>query len=105
MECKHMDHVKHLMDIYEDAQEELMGAQGYANKAYHAKENEVKMMYMGMARQELDHESKLLEEGDRTIKHMEADPHREFMEIIWEHLKKNLHRWRSSIMMKMQPNG
>lgn len=105
MEHKHMEHIKHLIGIYEDAQEELMGAQGYANKAHHASENEARMMYMSMARQELEHETKLLEEGDRTIKHMDADAHREVMEFIWAHLKDNLHRWRHSIEAKLQPNA
>ena len=105
MESKHMDHINHLVGIYEDAQEELMGAQGYANKAYHAQGNDIKVMYMTMARQELEHESKLLDEGDRIVKQMEADAHREMVEFIWTHLKKNLHRWRHSIEARLQPNA
>ena len=105
MEHDNMEHVKHLIGIYEDAQEELMGAQGYANKAYHAQEGEIKAMYMTMARQELEHETKLLEEGERLIKRMPADAHREVLEFVWMHLKNNLHRWRHGIESKLQPNA
>jgi hypothetical protein len=105
MEHKHMEHIKHIIDAYEDAQEELMGAQGYANKAYHAQDNESKAMYISMARQELEHENKLLESGDRVIKSMDADAHRELMDFVWMHLKKNLHKWRQSIEIKISPNG
>lgn len=104
MEGKHMEHVKHLMDAYEEAQEELMSAQEYAKKMYHSTDNETKAMYLSMARQELEHENKLLEAGDRVIKSMDADAHREFMDYVWTHLKRQLHEWRMSIEAKIQHN-
>jgi hypothetical protein len=101
MEHKHMESIERISDAYDEALEELMSAQEYSKKAYHAADNETKAMYMTMARQELDHESKLVEAGDRVIRSMEADAHREFMDVLWTHLKKHLHRWRLDIESKI----
>lgn len=103
MEQNYMEHIKHLMDVYEEAQEELMSAQDYSKKMHGASDSENKAMYMAMARQELEHESKLLEAGDRIIRSMPADAHREFMDMVWGNLKKHLHKWRLDIESKMQP--
>jgi hypothetical protein len=103
MEHKHMDHIKRVMDAYEEAQEELMGAQEYAKKMHYATDGENKSMYMMMARQELEHENKLLESGDREIRSMDADSHRELMDYIWGEMKKQLHHWRHSIEVKLEP--
>ena len=78
-----------------------MDSQEYCKRAHHATDNESKAMYMALARQELEHEAKLVEAGDRAVRSMDADAHREFMDMVWTHLKKHLHEWKHSIESKI----
>lgn len=84
-----------LMGVYDDALEELMGAQKYINSADKAETSADKAMYHSMAKQELGHAHELCAVGDR-IAAEDA-----MLNIVWHHLKKHLSDWRADIERKM----
>lgn len=89
-----MEHFDHLMDMYEEALEELMGAQKYAKRAAASADADEKSMFRTMAKQELEHETMLLRDGDRISK---GGSHADVMQIVWARLKKHLNDWRMDI--------
>lgn len=94
-----MNIVEHMMEIHEEAWDELMGAKRYFEKRQKATKQECKAMYLGMATDELGHAEKLLREGDTLFTGADsADP----LAAVWEHLKKRIHAEKSKIESDMK---
>lgn len=92
-----MSVLEHLMDLYNEALEELMGAEKYAKCVEKSTTTEDKTMYRSLAKQELEHESALEKAAERLFSGNTADP----LHQVWHHLKKHLHGWRGKIEMRM----
>ena len=87
-------HIEHLMELYDEAVDELMGAQEYAKKSDHASDAELKSMYKTMARQELEHENLLVKAGQRMLA---SEPPESLLHAMWKHLTGHLNDWRGDI--------
>ena len=85
-----------IMEHYSEALEELMGAQAYAKKAYHAENMEVRSKYSQMARQELAHAEDLKQMAARAA---QEDP---VLVMMWSHLQHHIDSWRESITEKIK---
>lgn len=92
-----MNVLEHMMHLYDEALEELMGAEKYTKCMEKSESAEDKSMYRGLAKQELEHESMLEKSADRLFTAGSSDP----MHTVWHHLKKHLHGWRAKIEMRM----
>lgn len=91
-------HIEHMMDLYDEALEELMGAQEYAKKAEHAEDAESKAMYKNMARQELEHETALAKAAARMLA---GEPSDNPLHAVWKHLNSHLNDWRGDIERRL----
>lgn len=96
MEHEHL--VDRMMEHYEEALEELMGAQKYAKMSEHAQRQEDKRMYATMAKQEMEHASMICASGDRLVAEAPAEHP---LHHVWDRLKKHLHDWKSDIERKI----
>lgn len=85
--------VEHIMELYEEALEELMDAQKYVRLMEDAGSDEAKSTYRTLAKQELDHAHMIVQLGDRY--HAKAVTGESG--AVWHHLKKHLTRWHSNI--------
>ena len=92
-----MEVLEHMMSRYDKALEELMDSENYTKCMEKAESADDKSMYRGLAKQELEHESVLEKSVDRLFPAGSTDP----MHMVWHHLKKHLHGWRSKIEMRM----
>lgn len=90
--------LEHMMKLYEEGLEELMDAQKYT-KCYEKETNaDNKAMYRTLARQELEHATMITRAGDRLFSGADAA---DSLHMVWHHLKKHLHDWRSSLEMRL----
>ena len=85
-----------IMEHYSEAQEELMGAQAYAKKAYHADTAETRNKYNTMARQELAHAEDLKQMAARAA---QGDP---MLTMMWDKLQEPLDSWHERILDKIK---
>lgn len=85
-----------IMEYYSEALEEMMGAQGYANRAYHATAPDVRAEYVRMSRQELEHAESL-----KKLAHMKAKDDAMLM-TVWNKHQEHLDRWKDSVMEKLK---
>ena len=85
-----------IMEHYSEAQEELMGAQAYAKKAYHAEDAETRSKYNQMARQELAHAAELKQMSARAA---QGDP---MLTMMWDKLQEPLDGWQERILEKIK---
>ena len=92
-----MEVLEHMMSRYDKALEELMDSENYTKCMEKSESAEDKSMYRGLAKQELEHEAVLEKSVDRLFPAGSTDP----MHMVWHHLKKHLHGWRSKIEMRM----
>ena len=83
-----MNIVEHMMELHEEAWDELMGAKHYLKKRQEATKQECKAMYLSMATDELGHAEKLIHEGDTLFAGANSA---DSLAMVWEHLKKRLH--------------
>lgn len=89
-----MYNVEHLMEHYNEALEEMMGAQKYAKLSAHSQDKDEQMMYRNMAKQEVEHADMLIKSVDRSFVDVPpSDP----VHQMWMHLKKHIHEWREDI--------
>lgn len=88
--------LNHIMEHYSEALEELMGAQGYANKACHAETADARAKYIHMSRQELEHAENL-----KSMAHMIAKDNSVLM-TVWGKLQDHLDDWKEGIMEKIK---
>lgn len=96
-----MNMLEHMMALFDEAVEELMGAEKYAKCMEKTESADDKTMYRGLAKQELEHEMMLEKSGDKMLSGVTAtDP----MHPVWHHLKRHLHRWRNRIEVRMADN-
>lgn len=93
-----MNVLEHMMKLYEESLEELMDAQKYVRCYEHTEDAEDKNMYKNLAKQELEHESQLVRAGDRLFSGVDAQ---DSLHMVWHHLKKHLHEWRSSLELRL----
>lgn len=91
------EHLERIMEHYNEALEELMDAQKYARCADKAKDGDEKSMYIALAKQEIEHEDRLVKTADRIVE----SAHDEMLHTVWKHLKKHVTEWRHSILAKM----
>jgi hypothetical protein len=90
--------MEHLMGLYEEGIEELMDAQKYANKSMKANNEEEKIMYKNLARQELEHAQMIIKDGDRMSE--KAGVH-EMAKVAWKHLRDHLLEWHADLHRKV----
>ena len=95
-----MNVLEHMMHLYDEALEELMGAEKYTKCMEKSESAEDKSMYRSLGKQELDHELMLERAADKLFPGNSTDP----MHTVWHHLKKHLHGWRAKIEMRMSDN-
>jgi precorrin-6B methylase 1 len=93
-----MNILEHMMKLYEEALEELMDAQKYTKCYEHTEHMDDKSMYRTLARQELEHEAMIVKAGDRLFSGADAS---DSLHMVWHHLKKHLHDWRSSLEVRL----
>ena len=89
-----MNVIEHMMTLYDEGLEELMGAQDYAKKAYKAENTDEKMMYKNMAKQELEHANMLMSSGDKLFAGVDAS---DSLHMVWRSLREHLHDWKTKI--------
>lgn len=85
-----------IMEYYSESLEELMGAQGYAKRAYHSTHPEERATYIRMSRQELEH-----------LEHLKAMAHQKAKEDpvtlhVWTKLQEHLDSWKEDIVEKLK---
>lgn len=93
-----MNPVEHMMKLYEEGIDELMGAQKYSKCSMKASEEGERAMYKNMARQELEHAQMLIRDGD---KHFMAADTPESLSMVWKSLREHLLDWHGSLMQKL----
>lgn len=89
-----MNIVEHMMELYREGIDELMGAEKYAHKSKKATGNEEKMMYHNMAKQELGHAHELMKDGDSLFSGADA---MDSLHMVWKSLRDHLCTWKKSI--------
>jgi hypothetical protein len=85
-----------IMEHYSEALEELMGAQAYAKKAYHAGTMEERTKYSQMSRQELAHAEELKQMA------MTRARNDTMLMAMWNHLQDHIDSWRENILEKLK---
>lgn len=90
--------MEHIMELYEEAIEELMDAQKYHHKAIKASNEDEKIMYKNLARQELEHAHAIVKDGDRC---MEKDHATDSEKMVWKHLKGHVMNWHADLHNKV----
>lgn len=93
-----MEHMEHIMGLYEEALEELMDAQKYVKKIHKAANDDEKNMYKVLARQELDHAQMIVKDGDKLAER--SDVH-DMVKNVWQHLRAHLLDWHSDLYKKI----
>jgi hypothetical protein len=91
------EHLEHIMEHYNEALDELMDAQKYARCADKAIDTDEKAMYIALAKQELEHEERIVKSADKIA----SNAHDDMLHLVWKHLKKHVTEWRHSILAKM----
>ena len=89
-----MNVIEHMMTLYDEGLDELMGAQNYAKKANKAENSDEKMMYKNMAKQELEHAHMLMAAGDKLFSGVDAA---DSLYMVWRSLREHLHDWKTKI--------
>lgn len=93
-----MTTIDHMMKLYEEGLDELMGAQKYAKMSRKADNNDEKTTYKNMARQELDHAKMIILMGDRDF--MDTNT-MDSINMVWKSLREHLLDWHDDISKKL----
>lgn len=91
-----MDKIDRMMDLYQEAIDEIMGAESYIKKARHAANREDKTTYLVMADQELGHAGNLENMAEREVGEDST------LKTVWCKLKNNLNDWKESAKKKIR---
>lgn len=91
-----MDKIDRMMDLYQEAVDEIMGAEDYLKKARHAESREDKNTYLVMADQELGHAGHLENMAERDMGEDST------LKAVWEKLKDNLNDWKEAVKKKIR---
>lgn len=92
-----MGFLEHVLEKYNDALEELMGAQKYATDACHAQSMEEKQKYIEMSRDELKHADQISEMADMVV----SGSSDESAKIAWHALRMHITDWSDRIHDKL----
>ena len=95
----HEDIIERIMEIYNEALEELMGAQKYVKCAHNAATEKDRHMYADMAHEELKHATMLSKSGDNHIAEAE---HGHGLHHVWKHLKGHLTDWAEDLTRQIE---
>jgi len=93
-----MNHIEHMMKLYDEGLEELMGAQKYAKLSQRAEGTDDQVMYRNMSRQELDHAHSLIKSGDRMFSGTDSA---DSLKMVWTSLRQHLLDWHGDIDHKL----
>ena len=93
-----MTTIDHMMKLYEEGLDELMGAQKYAKMSRKADNNDEKTTYKNMARQELDHAKMIILMGDRDFMGTNT---MDSINMVWKSLREHLLDWHDDISKKL----
>lgn len=93
-----MNPVEHMMKLYEEGIDELMGAQKYSKCSVKAASESERTMYKNMARQELEHAQMLIRDGDKLFMEPNAA---DSLSMVWKSLREHLLDWHGSLMQKL----
>ena len=93
-----MNAIEHMVKLYQEGVEELMGAQKYAKDSRHAENSEEKAMYKNMSRQELEHAQMLIRDGDKNFMGEHAQ---DSVVMVWQSLRDHLLEWHNSILQSV----
>lgn len=92
-----MGFLEHVLKKYNEALEELMGAQQYAMEACHAKTAEERTRYIEMSRDELKHADNIAHMADMVA----AGSNDESTSIAWKALRMHIEDWSDRIREKL----
>jgi hypothetical protein len=95
----HEEIIEHIMSLYNEGLEELMGAQKYVKCAHNATNDKDRHMYADMAHEEVKHASMLTKSGDSHITDVE---HGYGIHHVWKHLKQHLSDWSEDLVRQIE---
>lgn len=93
-----MTTIDHMMKLYDEGIDELMGAQKYAKMSHKTENSDEKATYKNMARQELDHAKMIIQMGDRDFMGTNT---MDSLNMVWKSLREHLLDWHGDIMKKL----
>lgn len=93
-----MGFLEHILEKYNDALEELMGAQRYAMKACHAESVEERNRYIEMSRDELKHADSISKMTDMVA----AGANDAATTTVWHALRMHIEDWADRIEEKLE---
>lgn len=92
-----MGFLEYILEKYNEALEELMGAQLYATEACHAKTADERNRYIEMSRDELKHAANIAQMADMVA----AGSNDESTHIAWKALRMHIEDWSDRIREKL----
>lgn len=92
-----MGFLEHVLEKYEEALEELMSAQNYANAACHAKTMDEKNKYIEMSRDELKHANNISQMAEMVV----SGANDESAKVAWNALYMHIKDWSDRISEKL----
>ncbi len=92
-----MGFLEHVLEKYNEALEELMGAQKYATDACHAKTAEERTRYIEMSRDEMKHADNIAHMADMVA----AGSNDESTKTAWNALRMHIEDWSDRIREKL----
>lgn len=88
-----MGFLEHILDKYNEALDELMGAQRYAMEACHATSSEERVKYIEMSRDEIKHAMNIANMADMVA----AGSNDESAKTAWTALRMHIDDWSERI--------
>lgn len=92
-----MGFLHHILEKYDEALEELMGAQNYATEACHAESMEERTRYIEMSRDEMKHAENIAQMADMVA----SGSNDESTNIAWKALRMHIEDWSDRIREKL----
>lgn len=92
-----MGFLEHILDKYNDALDELMGAQRYAMEACHAENTDERNRYIEMSRDEIKHADNIAKMADMVA----AGSNDESTKTAWHALRVHIEDWSDRIHEKL----
>lgn len=92
-----MGFLHHMLEKYNEALEELMGAQKYAIDACHAETSEERTRYIEMSRDELKHADSIANMTDMLV----SGSNDESTHVAWKALRMHIDDWSDRIREKL----
>lgn len=86
--------LQHVLDMYDEMLEELMGAQKYVKESYKASSDDEKSMYQNMAKQEAMHAEFLMKSVDKKV----SESSDENVKVAWTSLRSHVCEWKEKIL-------